>query len=52
MSEPVEIFGLRSATIAYLAVLRDVDAWAEREAASASRFTRPRYAEQLDRLQR
>jgi len=46
---PVELLSLRSATTTYLAMLRDVDQWAE-QAADVNRVIRPDFADQLDDL--
>jgi hypothetical protein len=46
---PIELLKGRSATTAYLAVLRDLDTWAE-QAADVNRVIVPQYADLLDRL--
>ncbi len=46
---PIELLQLRSATTAYLAVLRDLDEWAQ-QTADANRIVNLDYADQLDRL--
>lgn len=48
-SVPLELLKLRSATTVYLAMLRDVDQWAE-QAADVNRHVLPEYASLLDRL--
>ena len=46
---PLELLQLRSATATYVAMLRDVDAWAE-QAIDVNRIVRPKYAHRLDEL--
>jgi hypothetical protein len=46
---PTELLTLRSATSTYLAMLGDVEQWAQ-QAADVNRLIRPDYAEQLDNL--
>lgn len=46
---PLELLKLRSATTTYLAMLRDVDQWAE-QAIDVNRIVNPKYAHRLDEL--
>ena len=46
---PIELLQLRSATTVYLAMLRDVDQWAQ-QAADVNRRVRRQYAAELDGL--
>lgn len=49
MSAPIELLKLRSANTAYLAILEEIEEWAQ-VAADVNRPTRPDFAAQLDRL--
>ncbi len=46
---PIELLKMRSATTAYLAMLRDLELWAH-QAADMNRLVQPHYAAQLDGL--
>jgi hypothetical protein len=46
---PVELLSLRSATTTYLAMLDDIDHWAE-QVSDVNRFANPSFADGLDKL--